>query len=116
MVSPAIDADGRLRRQIGVAMEKVAQSIAEALEADRDRDFARHVRLAREAATAVRDGLQTALIKRYVSEADLRAVRVILGQLYPTLTSLLLSTESFPSGIPGQSPSCIPPSGGPSRT
>jgi four helix bundle protein len=102
MMRPSIDDDGRLRRQIGAAVDGVARSIAEALEADRDRDFARHIRLAREAATAVRDGLQSALIKRYVSEGDLRAVRVTLGQLYPALTSLLLSTEGFRSQAVGR--------------
>lgn len=96
-MSPAVDADGRLCRQIGAAVEGVARSIADALEADRDRDFARHIRLAREAATGVRDGLQTALIRRYVSETDLRDVRFILGQLYPALTSLLVSTGKFQS-------------------
>jgi hypothetical protein len=94
---PALDAEGRLCARISEAAERVSRSIADALDADRDRDFVRHVRLARSAATAVRDGLQMALIKRCVSEADLRAVRLILGQFYPALTSLLVVTATFGS-------------------
>jgi len=113
---PALDAEGRLCARIEEAAESVSRSVADALDADRDRDFARHIRLARAAAMAVRDSLQMALIKRCVTEADLRAVRLILGQFYPALTALLVSTANFRSETPGRSPSCSRPSGGSFRT
>jgi four helix bundle protein len=113
---PALDAEGRLCARIDEAAKSVSRSVADALDADRDRDFARHIRLARAAATALRDSLQMALVKRCVSEADLRAVRLIFGQFYPALTALLVSTANFQSETPGRWPSCTRPSGGPSRT
>ena len=91
----SITEQGRLCRQIDDAVDNVSRNIAQALEADRDHEFVRHIRLARGSATAVRDGLQTALIRRCLSEKELRAVRLVLGQLYPALTSLLVSTANF---------------------
>lgn len=91
----SVDEQSRLRKQIEEAVDAVSQHTADALEADRDLDFARHVRLARASVTDVRDRLQTALVKRCVSDSDLRPVRVVLGRLYPALNSLLVLTASF---------------------
>lgn len=91
----AFDEQGRLRKQIDEAVDAVGRHFADALDTDRDFDFARHVRLARASSTDVRDGLQAALVKRCVSEGELRQVRVVLGRLYPALNSLLVLTASF---------------------
>ena len=91
----SVDEQSRLRKQIDDAVDAVCRHTAEALEADRDLDFARHIRLARASATDVRDGLQAALVKRCVSDGDLRQVRVVLGRLYPTLNSLLVLKANF---------------------
>jgi four helix bundle protein len=101
----AITEQSRLCKQIHEAVDGVSRNIAEALEADRDLEFARHIRLARASATDVRDGLQVALMKRCVSEADLRQVRVVLGRLFPALNSLLVLTANFRSETPVRSPS-----------
>ena len=90
-----MDEQGRLRKQVDEAVEALSRHIADALETDRDFDFARHIRLARASATDVRDGLQAALVKRCVSDGDLRQVRVLLGRLYPALNSLLVLTANF---------------------
>ncbi len=113
---PAFELEGRLRTRIDEAAEGTARLIHDALETDRDHDFARLIRHARAAATTARDGLQAALVKKFVSEKDLRAVRLILAQLYPALTSMLVFTANFQSERSGRSPSCSRPSEEPSRT
>lgn len=106
----AITEQSRLRKQIHEAVDGVSRNIAEALDAERDLEFARHIRLARASATDVRDGLQVALMKRCVSEADLRQVRVVLGRLFPALNSLLVLTANFRSETPVRSPLYTRPS------
>jgi four helix bundle protein len=94
----ALDGHGRLRAQLADAVEALSRNVAHALEADRDVDVARHIRLARASLTAVRDGLQTALIRKCVSDPELRDLREVLGRLYPALNSLLVLTVNFRSG------------------
>ena len=96
----SVDEQSRLRKQIDEAVDAVCRHTADALEADRDLDFARHIRLARASATDVRDGLQTALVKRCVSDGDLRQVRVVLGRLYPALNALLVLKANFRARTP----------------
>jgi len=96
----ALDEQSRLRKQIAEAADSVARHIADALETDRDIDFVRHIRLARASATDVRDGVQVALVKRCVSEGDVRQVRIVLGRLYPALNSLLVLTANFRARTP----------------
>jgi four helix bundle protein len=81
--------DHKLRSQIDDAAGEVCRNIAEAFGTDRDREFARFVRLARAAVTDLQDGLRVAVMKKYVTEPDLKSVGEILGRLYPALSSLL---------------------------
>ena len=96
-----LDSDHKLRSQIEDAAGEACRNIAEAFATDRGRDFARFVRLARAAINDVQAGCRIALMKRYVTEAEFRAVREILSRLYPTLSSLLDQ-----SGLP-HSPSTL---------
>ena len=85
----ALSGDHRLQAQIDDACGEVRRNIAEALAADRDREFARFLRLARAAINELQLGLRLALIKKYVAERDLKNVRETLATLYPALCSLL---------------------------
>jgi four helix bundle protein len=94
---PALDGHSRLRQQISDAADALSRNIGDALEAHRDADVARRVRVARASLDAVRDGVQAALIRKCVSERDLRGLREVAGRLYPALNSLLVFTASFRS-------------------
>jgi four helix bundle protein len=83
------DPDHKLRSQIDDAAGAVCRNIAEAFATDRGRDFARFVRLARSAIGDVQDGCRIAVTRKYVAEAEFRALREILARLYPALSSLL---------------------------
>jgi four helix bundle protein len=95
--SQALDDYSRLREQIDDAVDALARNIADAVAAGRDADVARHVRVARVSLTAVRDGLQAALIRKCVTDNDLRGLREVVGRLYPALNSLLIVAVNFHS-------------------
>jgi four helix bundle protein len=84
-----MDCDYRLRSQIRDAAAEISRNIAEALAADRDRDCARFARLARADVSDLQNALRTAVMKKFVAEADLKAAREIVARLYPALSSFL---------------------------
>jgi four helix bundle protein len=88
-----LEPDHKLRSQIDDAAGEVCRNIEEALGTDRDREFARFIRLARAAIHDIQNGLRVALTKRYVAEADVREVRELLSRLYPALSSLLAHSK-----------------------
>lgn len=99
----AFDADHKLRTQTDDAVDAICRNIAEALGTDRDRDFARFVRLARSSVNDVQDALRRAQMKKMAADADVRHVRELLSRLYPALSSLL--TESSRTSNQGRRPS-----------
>ena len=84
-----LESDHKLRSQIEDAAGEVCRNIAEAFAAERDREFARFVRLARAAINELQNGFRVALLKRYLRETDLRNSREVLARLYPALSSQL---------------------------
>jgi four helix bundle protein len=90
------DADTKLRAQIADAADGVCRYITEALATDRDREFARFVRLARGSLRDLQDGLRAALLKRAFAERDVRDIRELLSRLHPALTALLWRQPGTP--------------------
>ena len=81
-------ADLKLRSQIDDAADSVCRNIAEGF-GGTDREFANFLRIARRSLNEVQDGFQSARLKEYVCEADLRAARSLLRRIFPALSSLL---------------------------
>ena len=86
---PSLDADTKLRSRIDEAAASVCRHVTEAFGCDRDREFARFVRLACSSIADVQDGVRASLTKKYVTEKDVAPVREVLSRLHPALTSLL---------------------------
>ena len=92
-----LDSDHKLRTQIDDAAGEVCRKVTEAFCAERDRDFARFIRLARAALSELQSGLRVALVKRYIMETDLKDLRDVLSRLYPALSSLLIDGAARPN-------------------
>lgn len=89
-----LDSDHRLRSQIEDAAAEIGHNIEKALATDHGGEFGRFVRLSRSAVTDVRAGLRIALMKRRITQAQLRDVEELLSRLYPALSSLLATSSS----------------------
>ena len=90
------NADTKLREQIADAADGVSRNLTEAFATDRDREFARFVRLACGSLRDLQDGLRAALLKKAFVERDVRGIRELLSRLYPALTSLLWRQPDTP--------------------
>ena len=80
--------DLKLRSQLDDAIDSVCRNIAEGFGCG-DREFARFLRIARRSLNEVQDELHSALLKAYVTQADLVAARKLMRRLYPALSSLI---------------------------
>ena len=85
---PRFRADLKLRSQLDDAVDSVCRNIAEGFGCG-NREFARFLRISRRSLNEVQDALRSAMLKEYVDEADLVAVRTLIRRLYPALASLL---------------------------
>ena len=92
-----VNADTKLREQIADAADGVSRNLTEAFATDRDREFARFVRLACGSLRDLQDGLRAALLKRAFVERDVRDIRELLSRLYPALTTLLWRQPGTPA-------------------
>ena len=97
--SEAMDSDHRLRSQIEDAATEIGHNIEKALATDHAGEFGRFVRLSRSALTDVQSGLRIALMKRRVTQSELRDVEELLSRLYPALSSLLATRSSGAIGV-----------------
>ena len=89
-----LESDHKLQSQIEDAAGEVCRNIAEAFATERDREFARFVRLARAAINELQNGFRIGLMKKYFRETDLRNSRDVLARLYPALSSLLIECNA----------------------
>lgn len=94
-----MDSDHRLRSQIEDAATEIGHNIEKALATDHAGEFGRFVRLSRSALTDVQSGLRIALMKRRVTQSELRDVEELLSRLYPALSSLLATRSSGAIGV-----------------
>jgi four helix bundle protein len=81
--------DFKLRSQLDDAADSVCRNIAEGFACGTHREFARFVRIGRRSLNEVQDGFHSALLKRHVTVSDLAEARVVMGRLYPALSSFL---------------------------
>ena len=86
---PRFRADFRLRSQIDDAADSVCRNVAEGFGCETHREFARFVRIGRRSLNEVQDGLRSAVIKEYLTEADLASVRLLQRRLYASIAGLL---------------------------
>jgi four helix bundle protein len=82
-------ADLKLRSQIDDAVDSVCRNVAEGFGCETHREFARFVRIARRSMNEVQDGLRSAVIKEYLTDDDLTAVRQFQRRLYRAIAKLL---------------------------
>ena len=82
-------ADLKLRSQLDDAAESVCRNIAEGFACKTDKEFARFVRIGRRSLNEVQDAFHSAVLKRYVADADLIAARSLMRRLYPAIASFL---------------------------
>jgi four helix bundle protein len=92
--SEPLDSDHRLRSQIEDAATEIGHNIEKALATDHAGEFGRFVRLSRSAVNDVHAGLRIALMKRRITQTELRGVEELLSRLYPALSSLLATSSS----------------------
>ena len=88
-----LQADLKLRSQLDDAIDSVCRNIAEGFGCGSNREFARFLRIARRSLNEVQDELRSALLKEYVTEADLVTARKLMRRLYPAFSSLLRHLE-----------------------
>jgi len=81
--------DLKSRSQISDAADSVCRNIAEGFACKTDKEFARFVRIGRRSLNEVQDGFHSALLKRYVVDADLVTARRLMRRLYPAIASFL---------------------------
>jgi four helix bundle protein len=86
---PRFRADFKLRSQVDDAADSVCRNVAEGFGCETHREFARFVRIGRRSLNEVQDGLRSALIKEYLTEADLKSVSVLQRRLYAVIAGLL---------------------------
>jgi four helix bundle protein len=84
-----LHADLKLRSQIDDAVDSVCRNVAEGFGCETHREFARFVRIARRSMNEVQDGLRSAVIKEYLTDDDLTAVRQFQRRLYRAIAKLL---------------------------
>ena len=82
-------ADLKLRSQIDDAADSVCRNVAEGFGCETHREFARFVRIARRSVNEVQDGFRSAVIKEYLTDDDLMAVRQLQRRLYRAVAKLL---------------------------
>ena len=82
-------ADFKFRSQIEDAADSVCRNIAEGFACKTDKEFARFVRIGRRSLNEVQDAFHSAVLKRYVADADLIAARSLMRRLYPAIASFL---------------------------
>jgi four helix bundle protein len=92
--SEPLNSDHRLRSQIEDAAAEIGHNIEKALATDHAGEFGRFVRLSRAAVSDVQAGLRIALMKRRISQAELRHVEELVSRLYPALSSMLATRTS----------------------
>ena len=81
--------DYKLHGQIDDAADSVCRNIAEGFGSESHREFARFLRIARRSLNEVQDGFRSALIKRHVTEDELKAARSLQRRLYAALSKLI---------------------------
>jgi four helix bundle protein len=86
---PRVRADFKLRSQIDDAADSVCRNVAEGFGCETHREFARFVRIGRRSLNEVQDGFRSAVIKEYLTEADLTSVRRLQRRLYAAMAALL---------------------------
>jgi four helix bundle protein len=86
---PRVRADFKLRSQIDDAADSVCRNVAEGFGCETHREFARFVRIGRRSLNEVQDGFRSAVIKEYLTEADLTSVRKLQRRLYAAMAALL---------------------------
>ena len=86
---PHFRSDFKLRSQIDDAADSLCRNVAEGFACDTHREFARFVRIGRRSLNEVQDGLRSAVLKEYVTEADLASVRKLQRRLYAAIAGLL---------------------------
>ena len=82
-------ADFKFRSQIEDAADSVCRNIAGGFACKTDKEFARFVRIGRRSLNEVQDAFHSAVLKRYVADADLIAARSLMRRLYPAIASFL---------------------------
>ena len=93
---PGFARDLKLRSQIEDAAHSACRNIAEGFGSDTHREFARFLRISRRSLNELQDGCLGALEKRYVTETDLRPIRLLLGRLYPAMSRFIAYLDSTP--------------------
>ena len=76
------------RLGVGEAIDSVCRNIAEGF-GGTNRQFAWFLRISRRSLNEVQDELRTALLKGYVTDADLVPARRLMRRIYPAMSSLL---------------------------
>lgn len=85
---PCVQRDFKLRAQLDDAIDSVCRNIAEGF-GGTNRQFAWFLRISRRSLNEVQDELRTALLKGYVTDADLIPARRLMRRIYPAMSSLL---------------------------
>lgn len=91
-------ADVRLRSQLDDAADSVCRNVAEGFGCQSHREFAKFLRISRRSMNEVQDGFRSALLKGYVTEADLVAAVLLQRRFYKAMSGFLRHLDGGKSG------------------
>jgi four helix bundle protein len=92
---PQFARDLKLRSQIEDAAHSVCRNIAEGFGC-RHKEFARFLRIARRSINEVQDAANGAVLKGYLSSADLTRLRALFRRIYPGMARLIAYLDRTP--------------------
>jgi four helix bundle protein len=85
--------DWKFKSQTEDAIDSVCRNIAEGFGAETHGGFASYLRISRRSLNELRDALRSALLKRYVSAADLSPAFDLIRRLVPALDKFIAYLE-----------------------
>jgi four helix bundle protein len=100
--------DWKFRGQVEDAIDSVCRNIAEGFGADTHAQFAWFLRVSRRSLNEVRDALRSALLKRYLTAAELSPAFDLTRRLYPALNNFIAYLERTPHIRQGRSRPYLP--------
>ena len=97
---PRFDADLRAKSQAEDAANSMGRNIAEGFGCETHAEFARYLEIARRSLNELHDILHGARLKKYVTTAELAAIRRLSHRLYPAFSRFIAYLKRTPNSRP----------------
>ena len=104
---PRFAADFKAKNQAEDAANSVTRNIAEGFGCETHNEFARFLEISRRSLNELRDILHGALLKEYVTQAELAPIQQLSNRIYPAFSRFLAYLRSTPTPRKGRGPKAI---------